>query len=191
MSTTHESVRLLEPSDLLAMPDRKEYELVRGELREKKVSSLSSLVASELLGLLHAHAHAQTRKGVWIFGADCGYIIGPRTVRLPDVSVVRIDRLPADEIGSGWLEMAPDLAVEVVSPNDSAYEVDQKVDEMLDAGTRLLWVVNPARQSVRIHRADGSVSLLRGEDTLEGEDVLPGFRCVVKSLFPTMDPAKA
>jgi Uma2 family endonuclease len=84
----------------------------------------------------------------------------------------------------GHIRLAPDLAGEVVSPNDLAYEIDEKVEEFLAAGTTLVWVINPATRTVRAHRADRPGVTLRADDELTGEDVPPGFRCNVADLFP-------
>jgi Uma2 family endonuclease len=189
MSTISKPEALLGPDDLLSMPDRKDYELVNGTLRELGVSALSSLVAMTLVN--HLLNFISPRKLGWLFGPDCGFVIGPRTVRKPDISVVRAERLPAGQIGAGWVTMAPDLAVEVISPNDSAQELDAKVEQLLEAGTRLLWVVNPTLRTVRVYRADRSVALLRSGEVLDGEDVLPGFRCEVKALFPMVEIDKS
>jgi Uma2 family endonuclease len=74
--------------------------------------------------------------------------------------------------------------VEVVSPNDLFDEVDVKVEEFLRAGTRLIWVVGVETRQVYVHRADGSMSKVRADQELDGEDLLPGFRCRVDTLFP-------
>ena len=105
-------------------------------------------------------------------------------MRRPDVSFIRKERLPEGPTSEGYIYIPPDLAVEVISPNDLAYEVDHKVVEYLDAGVALVWVINPEARTVRIHRRSGSLGWLREEDELSGEDVLPGFRCRVSKLFP-------
>ena len=94
-------------------------------------------------------------------------------------------RLSVEQIEEeGWLTIVPDLAVEVVSPNDTAYEVEQKAREYLGVGARLVWVVYPNIRSVRVHRPDGTEAMRREGDELGGESVLPGFACRVGELFP-------
>ena len=83
----------------------------------------------------------------------------------------------------GHCRIAPNLAVEVISPNDSYEEVEEKVREYLAANVELVWVINPATRSVRVHRADGSVTDLDENSELDGENVVPGFRCRVCDLF--------
>ncbi len=185
MSTTAEPQTRYTPDDLLAHPDRNRYELVDGHLVERNVSALSSLVASKLNRLLGDYC--EPGNIAWIFAADCGYRCfpgHPDRVRKPDVSAVLRDRLPVEQLDEGYITIAPDLAVEVISPNDLAYEVEKKVREYLEAGVRLVWVVYPPTRLVRIHRADQTVAELRESDELSGEDVIPGFRCRVGDLFP-------
>lgn len=185
MTAIEAQPRTYTPADLLAMPDGKRYELVNGHLVERTVSGLSSAVGMELGSLIRNHCRADNPD--WVFGADCGYQCfpgAPLKVRKPDVSFIRRDRLPVEQLAEGFITVAPDLAVEVVSPNDLAYDVEAKVQEYLEAGTRLVWVVYPPTRTVWIYRADGSMIGLRALDELSGEDVLPGFRCPVGALFP-------
>ena len=97
----------------------------------------------------------------WVAGADASYQCFPaaaRQVRKPDASFIRIDRLPAGEEPEGHCPIAPDLAVEVVSPNDLYSEVEEKVDDYLAAGVRLVWVIDPPTRTAHVHRAGGGVS---------------------------------
>jgi Uma2 family endonuclease len=177
------------PDDLLRMPDGDRYALVDGRLEQLNVSAQSSLVAFELGSWIREHCKLQDL--VWIFGADRGYQCfprHPRKVRKPDVSLVLRDRLPAEQLEEGFLSLPPDLAIEAVSPNDSAYKVGQTVQEYLEAGVRLVWVIYPPTRTVHVHRRDGSSAVLRSDDTLNGEDVLRGFASRVGDLFATLPP---
>jgi len=179
------------PEDLLAMPDRKEYELVDGHLVERQMSRLSSWVGGRLHRFLDIFVEEQQLG--WAWPADQGYACfadAPGKVRRPDVSFIRKDRLPDALTSEGYTYIAPDLAVEVISPNESAYEVENKVLEYLNAGVALVWVINPEARTVHIHRKDGSVGWLREEGELSGEHVVPGFRCPVAAIFPT-NPAES
>jgi Uma2 family endonuclease len=173
------------PEDLLAMPDRKSYELVDGHLVERNVSVLSSWVGTRMCRVVDIFVEEH---GIgWVWGADLGYVCFPNApgkVRKPDVSFVRKERLPEGLTSEGYLYIPPDLAVEVISPNDLAYEVDHKVDEYLGAGVPLIWVINPEARTVFIYRRDLSITRLREQDELSGEDILPGFRCHVSTIFP-------
>ena len=115
----------------------------------------------------------------------------PKMVRKPDVSFIRAGRLPGDVLPSGFVRIAPDLAVEVVSPNDLAPELDEKLEDYQKAGVRLVWVIYPESRTVSVYRGDGSASRLHQDDVLSGEDVIPGFRCEVGSLFPPIARPRA
>jgi Uma2 family endonuclease len=83
----------------------------------------------------------------------------------------------------GYPAVAPDLVVEVVSPNDRAGEVQAKLSDWLTAGSRLVWVIDPGRRRVIVYREDGFVDLLADQDALNGEDVLPGFSCSIADIW--------
>jgi len=108
----------------------------------------------------------------------------PRTVRKTDVAFIRSGRFPNEQLPEGYSRIPPDLAVEVVSPNDLWYEVTEKVQAYLKVGVRLVWVVDPPTRMVYIYRPDGSIALVREDGELSGEDVVPGFGCPVAAIFP-------
>jgi Uma2 family endonuclease len=127
-------------------------------------------------------------------GADCSYQCfpdRPRLVRKPDVSFICLGRLPEEREPEGHVRIPPDLAIEVLSPNDLDYETDEKVAEYLAAGVRLVWVINPEYRTVLVYRADRSIAGAWEEGELDGEDVLPGFKCPARNLFLTPTPAAA
>jgi len=180
------------PEDLLALPDGKSYELVGGQLVERKMGLESSWVGARLIYLLERFCE-QHPIG-WTLQAESGYQCfphDPKLVRKPDVSFIRYGRLPGGMLPKGWAKIPPDLAVEVVSPNDTAYEVDEKLEDYQTVGVPLVWVINPNSRTVRIHRSDGSVSYLHESDELSGENVISGFRCPVRELFPRREPPTA
>jgi Uma2 family endonuclease len=116
--------------------------------------------------------------------AESGYVLftGPDTVRGPDVSFVRHERIP-DPIPRGFARFAPDLAIEVLSPSDRPGKVLEKVADYLNAGTHLVWVIDPDRRQARIHRSNGTVTVIGESDDLDGEDVLPGFSCTLAQVL--------
>ena len=120
-----------------------------------------------------------------VLAGDPGFLLtaDPDTVRAPDVAFIRRERMPAGLSRRGYFPGAPDLAVEVISPNDLYTEVDEKVAEWLEHGTRMVLVVNPRRKSVAMHRPGRDVRMLGVEDTLDGEDVVPGWTLAVRDLF--------
>lgn len=137
---------------------------------------LHGAVAARLGKLLSNHV--DDRGLGLVLAAETGFKLAsdPDTVRAPDVAFIRKERLP-NPPPSGYAELAPDLVVEVLSPDDRPGAVLAKVADWLEAGTRLVWVVDPERRCGRAYRADGSESLLTADQALDGEDVVPGFVC--------------
>jgi Uma2 family endonuclease len=180
---------LYTPEDLLRIPDGNRYELVDGHLVEHDMGYLSSWIAGTIHALLWNFCQAQNLG--WVAPPDAGFQCFPgqrNLVRRPDVTFIRRGRLPGERLPEGHARIAPDLAVEVVSPNDTYYEVEGKVRDYLGAGVPLVWVVNPQTRTVRIHRGNGSLTDVREAEELTGEEVVPGFRCLVGDLFPPAGP---
>jgi Uma2 family endonuclease len=174
--------------DLLTLPDAVNYELVDGNLVERHGGAESSAIATAVGACLGAFARA--RNVGRVFASSCGYQCfrdHPDWVRKPDVSFIRMGRLPEERIPQGHIPIPPDLAVEVVSPGDLAFEIDDKVELYLSAGVRLIWVVSPKTRGVRIHRPKdaqaGPISGLTESQRISGEDVLPGFECDIAEFF--------
>jgi Uma2 family endonuclease len=189
MSAAVETKTQYTPEDLLAMPDGRNYELVGGQLVERKMGMESAWVGGRLLSRLDRFC--QEHAVGWAFNAENGYQCFPHNpgrVRRPDVSFVRYGRFPDEMLPKGWAKIPPDLAVEVVSPNETAYEVDDKVEDYQSVSVPLIWVINPKARTVRIHRRDGSVSYLHEDEDLTGEDIIPGFRCPVREILPPRKP---
>ena len=179
------TTRKMTAEELFHMPHGNfRYELVKGELRKMSPSgSRHGAVVVNLTILLGQHVKAKNL-GV-VLGAETGFQISsePDTVRAPDVAFVRRGRIgPAGIPGKFW-PGAPDLAVEVLSPSDTAYTVEEKVDDWLAAGTGAVWVANPRRRTVTIHRSKTPPKNLSEEDVLDGQDLVPGFRCKVAEIF--------
>ncbi len=177
---------VLTPEDLLNLPDGDLYELVDGKLVEKPMSQESSWVGGKLLRLVGNFAEDEHQLGR-VFGPDCGYQCfsdTPSKVRKPDVSFVSRRRLPERRFIEGHVRIAPDLAAEVVSPNDISEEVEAKVEEYLAAGVQAVWVIFPRVRIVHVYRQGKNVTRLREDDMLSDEQLLPGFQCVVRDLLP-------
>jgi len=176
--------RLITAEDLWNMPGDQRRELVRGELRTMAPSGFEHGAVIIKLSVLLGRYVMDHKLGM-VLGAETGYVLArnPDVVRGADVSFVTADRVSAAGVTVKFWEGAPDLAVEVVSPSDSPKEVAEKVDDYLNAGTRLVWVVNPRRRTIAVHRMGRDPQVLRENDVLDGEDVLPGFRCAVADAF--------
>ena len=161
----------------------KQVELVRGQLvvREPPGTRHGAIAANLAYWLSSFVRHRELGS---VFAQDTGFRIArdPDTVRGPDVAFVARDR--ASRIPQrGYADLAPDLVAEILSPGDAAADVLAKVADWLAAGTKLVWLVDPERSLVHVYRPDGSLTVLRNEDSLDGESVLPGFRCPVVSIF--------
>lgn len=186
--STIASNSLITAEELERMPDAVAFELVDGQLVERNLGAESSSIAAKIVYLLliYLQQHPIGKAFVTDLSYQC-FGKGRKTIRRADVSVVLNERLPGGRVPRGTLTMAPDLAVEVVSPNDTSEEVDAKALLWLEAGTRLVWIVSPATQTVRIHRprnaTNGAISILSAADQITGEDVLPGFAVPVKHFF--------
>jgi len=165
-----------EELERLVLPD-KSTELVRGQLIVREPPSTEhGRIQANLAYFLSDHVR---RHGLGVvFGQDTGFKIqsNPDTVRAPDVAFLaqtRASLVPP----RGYAPLAPDLAVEILSPEDRPGEILAKVGAWLDAGVRLVWVIDPERRVTRVHRADGPVTIVAAGEALDGEDVLPGFSC--------------
>ncbi|MFN3650305.1 MAG: Uma2 family endonuclease [Armatimonadota bacterium] len=167
----------------------KGFKLVKGRLVKKGTGSFASWVAARILQLLATLGQDQGLG--WALESGASYQCfrnHPRKVRRPDVSFIRRGRLPEERIPRGHVRIAPDLAVEVLSPNDTAYEIDLKVEEYLRAGVPLVWRVNPELRAVHVYRADGTVERLGDEDELTAPELIPDLRCRVGALFTLPEP---
>ena len=181
------AIKRYTPEDLLAMPNSHGFDLVDGQLVERNMGAESSWVAQQVNRRLGNYAEAE-QQGL-VLGPDCGYQIfpdEPNRVRFPDGSFIRHGRLPDDRPPRGHVRVAPDLVIEVISPNDLAWEIEAKVAEYLRAGVPLIWVFYPDTHTVWIYRTSGDATRLDVDQMLSGEDVLPGFTCAVADLFPAL-----
>lgn len=176
------------PEDLLRMgSEGKGYELVNGRLEELNVSMLSSYVAGQ--AYLSLRRHVDGGHSGWVFPESTSFQCfpdDPEKVRRPDTAFIALERLTARQaMTEGHCPIAPDLVVEVISPNDYAKLVNQKVAEWLGAGVRLVWVIDPDAQTVFGYFASGpkASDVWRAADTLPGDPVLPGFAVPVADLF--------
>ena len=174
---------LLTAEDLLkANIPNKRTELVRGRLVVREPAGWRHGAVTMNLAL-RLGQHVELTGAGQLLAAETGFTLsrGPDTVRAPDIAFVRRDRVPTQT--AAFPELAPDLVVEVLSPDDRPGETLAKVADWLEASAQVVWVIDPERRIARIYRQDGTESLLAETDPLVGEDVLPGFRCVLTSIL--------
>jgi Uma2 family endonuclease len=174
----------LKAADLLARPDDGHtYELVNGELVELHMSGETSWIAGQVIGLLHLVIKPDVG---WVLPVDAGFRCfswDTEAVRKPDVAFVRRSRLPTLP-EEGYIPVSPDLAVEVVSPNDLAYEVEAKVKLWLSAGVSEVWVIMPRSRTVTVHKPNKAPVILLATQLIESPELLPGFSSGVEAFFP-------
>lgn len=180
--TTSSSPMTAVELERLSLPD-KQVELVRGRLLVREPpESWHGQISARLA--LRVGEYVQRHALGGVFAQDTGFKIAanPDTVRAPDLAFVACDRM-GGIARRGYAELAPDLVVEVLSPDDRPGEVLAKIADWLDAGTRLVWVIDPERLEARVHRRNGTLSLLDSDAMLDGEDVLPGFGCPLRDVL--------
>lgn len=182
MTTT---TRLLTAEEYAELPDdHMRTELVRGELVHMVLpGGEHGDVAAQLLMLVGGYVKSK-RLGK-VYAAETGYLMGrdPDTVRGADMTFIRRERLAQIADPRKQIPIPPDLAVEVISPNDRRGKIDAKTAEWLAFGVRLLWNVNPRNRTVTVRRPGAAAVILGADDTLDGGDVVPGFQCRVAELF--------
>lgn len=176
--------KLMTAEELLRLPDDGyDYELVKGELvKMTPPGGEHGQIARRLGARLGAHVDTQNLGAVMV---ESGYCLEcrPDTVCGPDVSFLAAERIPAEGLPRGFIQGAPDLAVEIISPDDTASEVQAKVQDYLQHGTRLVWVVEPKTRTITVYRSLSDIRILTEHDVLEGDGVVPGFTCRVTDIL--------
>jgi len=176
--------------DLLRINESKEAlcELTEGTLVEKDMGNDESLVAGELVFLLKTYLR-DNPLGV-VFCPDGEFRVTPSRIRLPDVAFVPRERVPEpDKNGRRpaiW-DLTPDLAIEVISPGNTAAEMAGKLDEYFGGGAKLVWYFYPRTREVHVFSSPCDRRVLTTADTLDGGDVLPGFQLSLARFFEEIE----
>jgi Uma2 family endonuclease len=163
--------------------DGKRRELLAGEVIETMPpGGIHGIIAARLVRWLLEWIDAGAGGAA---GVESGFLLArdPDTVRAPDVAYVSAARIPAGGIPETFWNLAPDLAVEIVSPSETAEDVRDKVRDYLHAGTQVVWVIYPRSREMLAYRPDGSARTFGPDDTLEDPVLLPGFQCPLAALF--------
>ncbi len=169
-------------ADLLRMPsDGWKYELVDGEIRMSPAGARHGQVCVRLV--LRLGTFIEERGLGYLFDSSMGFRFPGGNVRLPDVAFVARGRFKAERVPDEFSDVVPDLAVEVLSPDDRARDVLDKVGEYLQAGVRLVWVVDPRRERAVAYRSLTEIANIGPEDLLDAGEVVPGFRVKLKELL--------
>jgi Uma2 family endonuclease len=170
--------------EFMALPDGHRYEIVNGELIDMGNSGAKhGYVCSLLVTALMSYALPK-KLGV-VMDSSTAFKMKNGNKRSPDASFFAKERLQGlTELPTGFLEGAPDLAVEVLSPGNTTDEIDTKIAEYFENGTRLVWVINSTQQYVLVYRSGQEPDrLLKSVDSLDGEEVIPGFSLAIADLF--------
>jgi Uma2 family endonuclease len=187
--TTFAAQPRLTPDDVLRLENEGLYELVGGQLVEKQMSSLATKTAGLIATRLNSFLEPARAGDVYVEQSFCCFPHDRDLVRRPDIALIVASRL-SDVPEEGHVPVPPDLAIEVVSPSDRAYEVDEKVADYRAAGVKLIWVINPKMRVMRIYRADRNGSeLMSDSDLVTGDPVLSAFSLPLRDLLPPAQPA--
>ncbi len=165
-------------------PDEQPGELVRGVFVPMSRPTVQhGRLMARIARLLGNFVEAR-RLGEVIVG-DSGFVLDKeeQTLRGPDVAFISKDRIPPEGLPDDWWEGAPDLAVEIVSRTQTAHDLARKALEYLQAGTKMVWVVDPESKTVAVYTPPNHIQILREDETLDGGDVLPNFQIRVGELF--------
>ncbi|MCY4527786.1 MAG: Uma2 family endonuclease [Chloroflexi bacterium] len=176
---------LVTADELLRMPsDGKRYELIEGKLIELAPAGLRRGEIAATIALLIGNYVRQMGLGS-VFVAGPGFFLqrDPDTVRAPDVAFIAKARLSPDGAPAGFSDTIPDLVVEVVSPNDRAGHVQEKIEQWIEHGVKLVWVAYPECRSITVYRSLREAHVHHEGDTLTGDPVIPGFSCSVTEIF--------
>ena len=169
--------------DLFKLPSDLRCELIDGVLIKMAPPGVEHGGIQATLAFLMSEHVRPSRLGRVV--TESGFVLRrePDTVRAPDVAFIRAERIQPGRLPAKYWDLAPDLVVEVVSPSDTASEIQSKVREWVEAGVRLVWVVYPESRTMNVIRSLGDRVTLSTEDTLDGGSVVPGFSCRVAELF--------
>lgn len=172
-----------DPSDMGDWPVPKDCELLDGQIVETATGAYKAWCSGQLFCALNDHCEANDVG--WVFPSQLGYRFFPGRAHLRKtaVSVVRKGKFPGNRLSRGDATIPPDLAAHFIAPGETAYFVQQKVVDFLTYGTRLFWLVDVESRTSLVFRPDGSARFLREQEYLDGEDVIPGFRCRLGDLF--------
>jgi Uma2 family endonuclease len=175
-----EGLTLMSTTTAVALDPDKLYEIVDGQPEEKEMpGARHSGICARLAIELGLYLKANQLGGLYVEGS---FQIG-RNERIPDLAFVPATRIPPEgEPDTKW-PMPPDLAVEVISPNDLYEKVYAKVMEYLEAGVKQVWLVSPEHHTVTIYRSATHITACPGDGELVSEDLFPGFRCPLCEIF--------
>jgi Uma2 family endonuclease len=182
--TAMATTRLLTIHDVEHAPPEGDWELIDGELVEMAPAADESSSTGATI-LIHLGSYVLSQGLGRMYGADGGFVLFPEraTIRVPDVAFVRTERVPQGEARRRFPRLAPDLIVEVLSPSGSASDAVAKLEMYQEAGVPLIWLVDPAKQTITVKASEMPAKILKPGDTLDGGEIIPGFSIPVAKVF--------
>ena len=184
------TVKLMTSDDLFVLPHNKKIDrwLFRGELRESKVTKRNPNHAGAVMalgGILREWLKTQLKPRGKIYGGEAYFRIrkDPDTNVGIDVALATADQRARVRKKSSYVEGAPIFAAEILSPSDKQKEIDETIEEYLDCGVKLLWIVDPTDETVTVYRPGRPPELFNATQEVSGDPELPGFRCSVAEIF--------
>jgi Uma2 family endonuclease len=162
------------------------FELIDGTLVEKttgwKEAELAIIIATMLRNFVSEHSLGK------VFGADGMFRLEPEQIRIPDVAFISKQRFAGRTLTEGaFWDLGCDLAIEVISPSNTRREMERKLADYFAAGVQIVWLVYPATREVVVYKSSQNSATLRGDDTLDGGDLLPDFSILVALIFAELD----
>jgi Uma2 family endonuclease len=186
MSTVAKSIT---PEEFAQRDDADEFELVKGELSEREMSNLTVEIAVELLTLLRTYCRQM--KAGWALGDNTSYRCfrnDPLMVRKPDASYFTAARWSPTLLQAIYIDVAPDLVVEVVSPNDVVPDLFDKIDQFFEAGSSEAWIIHPTTRQLDRRYPDGRARWYKADETIDATPLIPGFIFRAADLLTTIQP---
>ncbi|MCS7064935.1 MAG: Uma2 family endonuclease [Fimbriimonadales bacterium] len=175
----HKKARLTEEEFIRLPSDGRKYELVDGEAKEVPAGHRHDVIGARVIVRLAPYARGRG----YLAGSQAGFRMITGNIRSPDVAFTLKERLPEGRPSEGFEDFAPDLAIEIISPNEDKVDLLRKIGEYFASGAKQVWLLFPEMQMVKVYTDPFEMRTLSSEDELEGGDLLPGFRCKVRELF--------
>ena len=174
-------------AELMALPDDgRKYELVEGEIVGGNTGIEHEYIGGRLFGPLSILVY-ELKLGI-VCGSSAGYWMKSGNLRSPDLSFIAKERLQGlRHAPKKFFQGAPDLVVEILSPSDAVDGLHEKIGEYFESGARLIWVLNPEEETVLVYHSPQPDRLLKAADSVDAEDVIPGFSMPLSELFAELD----
>ncbi len=179
MAETTTAKRKMTEEEFMRLPnDGRKYELVDGEAKEVPAGFEHDVIVMRIGFLMYPFA----QKVGYLAASSAGFRMVTGNIRSPDVSLVLYERLPEGKVPEGFMDGAPDLAIEVISPNEDWAEMERKIGEYFASGAKEIWLIDPDKRTLTVYKSPSNIHTFHADDEIE-TNLLPGFRCKVSELL--------